>query len=68
MNGNIYRQMLQDNLFHEMEDMNTENTWFQQDGATAHTARETMDMLRTHFPNREIRVLVTYRGRQNLQI
>ena len=54
VNGNRYRQMLQEYLFHEMEDMNTENIWFQQDGATAHTARETMDMLRTHFPNRVI--------------
>ena len=54
VNGNRYRQMLQKYLFHEMEDMNTENIWFQQDGATAHTARETMDMLRTHFPNRVI--------------
>ena len=68
VNGNRYRQMLQEHLFHEMEDMNTENICFQLDGAAAHTARETMDMLRTHFPNREIRVLVTYRGRQNLQI
>ena len=23
--------------------------WFQQDGATSHTARETMDLLRNHF-------------------
>jgi len=30
--------------------MNTENIWFQQDGATAHTAMETMDMLRMNFP------------------
>ena len=54
VNGNRYKQMLQEYLFHEMEDMNTENIWFQQDGATAYTARETIDMLRTHFPNRVI--------------
>ena len=54
VNGNRYRQMLQDYLFHEMEDMNTGSIWFQQDEATAHTARENMDMLRTHFPNRVI--------------
>lgn len=54
LNGNRYRQMLQEYFFHEVEDMNTENIWFQQDGATAHTARETMDMLRMNFPQRVI--------------
>lgn len=54
VNGNRYRQMLQEYFFPEVEDMNTENIWFQQDGATAHTARETMDMLRMNFPQRVI--------------
>jgi len=31
-----------------------EAIWFQQDGATAHTAGETMELLRRHFPNRII--------------
>ena len=41
--------MLQEYLFHEMEDTNTENIWFQQDGPKAHTAREIMDMLGMKF-------------------
>ena len=32
--------------------------WFQQDGATAHTARDTMQLLREHFPER----LISLRG------
>ena len=34
--------------------MNTENICFQQNGATAHTARENMDMLKMNFPQRVI--------------
>ena len=36
--------------------MNTENIWFQQDGATAHTAGKTMDMLRMNCPLRVISI------------
>jgi len=32
--------------------------WFQQDGATAHTARTSMNLLREHFPKR----LISLRG------
>ena len=32
--------------------------WFQQDGATAHTARMSMELLREHFPER----LISLRG------
>lgn len=30
------------------------NYWFQQDGATSHSARETMNLLNEHFPGRII--------------
>ena len=33
----------------EMRNMNVENIFFQQDGATAHTARESLEMLRDIF-------------------
>ena len=39
-------------------DHEEEEVWFQQDGATAHTARRSMEMLRELFPGR----LVSLRG------
>jgi len=38
--------------------INLNTIWFQQDGATCHTSRETMDFLRQHFPRR----LISLRG------
>jgi len=32
-----------------MDDMNTDNMWFQQDGATCHTPHATMDILNERF-------------------
>lgn len=34
--------------------INRRDAWFQQDGATAHTARASMDVIRAAFPNRVI--------------
>jgi len=34
--------------------MVVEDVWFQQDGATSHTARETTELLREKFPGRVI--------------
>ena len=50
VNGERYRAMLENFLFPELD--NTQEMWFQQDGATSHTARETMNLLRTVFGNR----------------
>lgn len=52
INGERYRVMLQNFLFPQLPP--NANIWFQQDGATAHTARATMDLLRQQFPNRII--------------
>jgi hypothetical protein len=41
--------------------MDLEDMWFQQDGATCHTARETTDLLREQFPAR----LISRNGDQN---
>ena len=49
VNGKKYRQMIQEYLLPEIGDI-----FFQQDGATAHTARATMEMLKAIFPNRLI--------------
>jgi hypothetical protein len=40
------------------EDHDLENVWFQQDGATAHTARISLGVLQQMFPGR----LVSLRG------
>ena len=37
-----------------MKDLDMYEMWFQQDGAPEHTARVTMKMLKTVFPNRLI--------------
>ena len=41
-----YRAMISDFLLPEIEARDLNDIWFQQDGATTHTARETMDLLR----------------------
>ena len=52
--GERYRSMITEFLTPELERQNVHYTWFQQDGATAHTARETMTLLKDCFPNRLI--------------
>lgn len=49
VNGIRYRAMLTDYLLPELEARGLGNVWFQQDGATCHTARETMILLRDQF-------------------
>ena len=54
VNANRYMDMLQSFLIPELRARQLDNIWFQQDGATAHTARATMTLLRELFPNRLI--------------
>ena len=64
-----YRQMIQEYLLPQLEDLDMQNLCFQQDGATPHTARETTAILRaaaTH--GRLISRLVTFRGHHCLLI
>lgn len=53
-----YREMLSSFLFPKLDEITLGDVWFQQDGATAHTARDTMQLLREHFPER----LISLRG------
>lgn len=57
-----YVVMLETYLQHRLEEMaedhNLEDVWFQQDGATAHTARISLGVLKQMFPGR----LVSLRG------
>ena len=50
VNGDHYRAMLNAFLFTKIEEEDTGSIWFQQDGATCHTA--TFDVLRTVFEDR----------------
>ncbi|KAF7279233.1 hypothetical protein GWI33_007500 [Rhynchophorus ferrugineus] len=49
-----YQDMIRNFLVPEMEDQRLENMWFQQDGATVHTARSTIQLLNDIFPRRLI--------------
>lgn len=44
-----YRAMITDCLLPEIEDLDLDDIWFQQDGAECHTACETMAVLRERF-------------------
>ena len=54
VNGERYRAMLNEFLFPKIEENDTDDIWFEQDGATCHTANVTIDLLRTVFENRII--------------
>ena len=49
-----YRQMIPEYFVPQLEDLDMQNLWFYQNGATPHTARETMTILRAAFPGRVI--------------
>lgn len=53
VNGNRYRQMIEEFFIPNLGD-DIEDAWFQQDGATAHTSKASMQLLRKHFGNRII--------------
>ena len=54
VNGLRYRTMLTDFFWPELDAMDVDDVYFQQDGATCHTAGETMALLREKFPGRVI--------------
>ena len=54
VNADPYRAMLNDFLFTKIEEEDIGNIWFQQDGATCHTAEATLDVLRLVFEDRII--------------
>lgn len=55
--SNRYAHMIQEFFVPALNAMNLENVWFQQDGATAHTARASMAIVRQHFPGRLISMM-----------
>lgn len=58
VNGDRYVNMLEDFFLPQLDQLDLGDVWFQQDGATAHTCRASMAVLREHFPGR----LISLRG------
>ena len=54
VNGDRYRTMINDFLFENMDDIDPDEMWFQQDGATCHTAIATIDLLKSKFGDKLI--------------
>ena len=54
MNELRYRTMINEFLWPELEDMDVDDIYSQQDGATCHTSGETIGLLRENFPRRVI--------------
>lgn len=54
VDGARYRAMITQLFLPQLDELGLGNMWFQQDGATAHTARATTDILKEAFPGRLI--------------
>ena len=68
MNGLRYRAMINDFLWPELEDIDVDDVYFQQDGATCHTSNETIAILQEKFPDRVISRAVITIGHRDLVI
>ncbi|GFV30617.1 putative DD41D transposase [Trichonephila clavipes] len=54
VNGDRYRAMITNFFIPELNNHDVQELWFQQDGATCHTAHATIDLLKDTFGNRLI--------------
>ncbi|GFY13733.1 retrovirus-related Pol polyprotein from transposon TNT 1-94 [Trichonephila clavipes] len=54
VNGDWYRAMITNFFIPELNNYDVQEPWFQQDGATCHTARATIDLLKDTFGDRQI--------------
>ncbi|GFX00023.1 transposase [Trichonephila clavipes] len=54
VNGDRYRAMITNFFIPELNNHDVQELWFQQDGATGHTARATIDLLKDTFGDRLI--------------
>ncbi|GFW72276.1 hypothetical protein TNCV_703131 [Trichonephila clavipes] len=52
--GDRYRAMITNFFIPELNNQDVQELWFQQDGATCHTARATIDLLKDTFGDRLI--------------
>ncbi|GFV04188.1 uncharacterized protein TNCV_918091 [Trichonephila clavipes] len=54
VNGDRYRAMITNFFIPELNNHDVQELWSQQDGATCHTARATIDLLKDTFGDRQI--------------
>ena len=54
VNEERYSARLEDYLWPELDELDINDMWFQQDGATSHTSRVTIDLLKGKFGERVI--------------
>ncbi|GFW04992.1 putative transposable element [Trichonephila clavipes] len=54
VNGDRYRTIITNFFIPELNNRDVQELWFQQDGATCHTARATIDLLKDTFGDRLI--------------
>ncbi|GFV73060.1 DUF4817 domain-containing protein [Trichonephila clavipes] len=54
VNGDRYRAMITNFFIPELKNHDVQELWFKQDGATCHTARTTIDLLKDAFGDRLI--------------
>ncbi|GFX03291.1 hypothetical protein TNCV_3555191 [Trichonephila clavipes] len=54
VNGDRYRAMITNFFIPELNNHDVQELWFQQDGATCHTARASIDLLKDTFGDRLI--------------
>ena len=54
VNAERYRTMLTEFLWPKLDELDVNDVWFQQDGASSHTSRETIALLRSKFDDRTI--------------
>ena len=54
VNGERYKEMLEGFMIPKLKEMKLRNLWFQRDGATCHTAKACMRVLRDKFKERVI--------------
>ncbi|GFU75723.1 transposable element Tc3 transposase [Trichonephila clavipes] len=54
VNGDRYRTLITNFFIPELNNHDVQELWFQQDGATCHTARATIDLLKDTFGDRLI--------------
>ncbi|XP_060863533.1 uncharacterized protein LOC132940126 [Metopolophium dirhodum] len=62
INGERYRHMLTNFLWPFLQNIDMQNLWFQQDGATCHNSRETIEIVKEKFPGRLISLRVELSG------
>ncbi|GFW47953.1 hypothetical protein TNCV_2401401 [Trichonephila clavipes] len=68
VHGDLYRAMITHFFIPELNNPDVQELWFQQDGATCHTARATIDLLKDTFGDRLISRLGPVIGLQDLVI